>query len=124
MRKWKIFFCDGTTATSDDGTPQEVLKKNKGKRIAIINMEDGRCGRRRLRETDVYRWDEEADRWFNCNESDIWLQIYEKGYVIARQGGYLTDDAYQEILIASHEDTFVPAISPKEPAHVAWHEEK
>lgn len=116
--RWKIFYTDGSTFSSADGNPSEVAIKP----VAIIHTEDGRCGRRVLKLMDWYRFDEEAGRWFDCDAYSILLELARKGRIIALCGQYQTEAEFQEILIASHNDEFVPRISPNEPPHPAWKE--
>lgn len=116
MSRWKIWYCDGSTFSSADGQPSDAPCKD----VACINVEDGRCGRRRLRMMDWYRWDEDAGRWFECEQFDVLLHLTRHGTVTAKRGAYMPEKEFEKLLIASHEDTFVPTVSPKDPPHEAW----
>ena len=114
--KWKIWFTDGSSFDSSDGHPEQAPCKD----VALMHVEDGRCGRRVLKFMDWYRWDNRAKRWFEGTEFDVLLHLTRNGYVVARRGGYMPEAEFQKILIEAHEDDFIPAISPGEPPHIAW----
>ena len=114
--RWKIYFVDGDTFSSEDGSPNEAPLKG----VAVITVEDGRCGRRVLKYCDWYRYDHDYDRWFDCTEFDVLLHLTRHGSVVARRGQYMADDAFEKILIAAHDDPFIKAFSPDEPPHPAW----
>lgn len=115
-RKWKIFFADGTTFDSDQGSPAEAPPKP----VAVILTEDGRCGRRVLKLMDWYRWSEQDDRWYDCEAFDVLFALAEHGTVTARRGVYMLEAEFEKILISAHNDAFVPRVRPVEPPHPAW----
>ena len=118
--KWKIFYADGTTFDSGQGTPQDAPAKDVG----VLVQEDGRCGRRILKFMDWFRWDVSAGRWFDCEQFDVLFYLTRHGTVTALRGQYMPEAKFQKILIAAHDDDFIKAISPGEPAHPAWKKEK
>jgi len=115
MRRWKIFYCDGTTFDSSQGEPNDAPCRE----VAVIHTEDGRCGRRLLYGSDWYRWMDEGI-WAKGESFDMLFALANNGHVIARKGGYQTEAEFEKNLIRAHQDDFVPRISPDEPAHPAW----
>ncbi len=116
MLRWKIFYSDGTVFSSDEGPPEDAPSRS----VAVIAQEDGHWGRRLLKLTDWYRFDAAADRWFDCDAFDVLFALSRQGAVIARRGEYMPEAVFERVLIAAHEDTFVPAVTPSGSPHEAW----
>lgn len=118
-RRWKLFFTDWDTFSSADGLPAEAPCKT----VQIIVQEDGRCGRRILKFMDWYRWSDEHDRWFECEQYDVLFHLAMHGSIIARKGEYMAEAAFQDILVRAYEDPFIRPVSPADPPHPAWKKE-
>ena len=86
--KWKIYYTDGTTFDSTQGEPYESPCKT----IALILQYAGSKGMRIMEGTDWYRWFD--DRWAEAREFDILFELADKGYILARRGGYMKEDDY------------------------------
>lgn len=116
-KRWKIFYCDGTSFSSDDGQPWE----SPNKRVAITHTEDGRCGRRTLKFLNYVLWSPTDDRWYEMNDAaDVLLRASIEPFLVVRFGLYMPEEDFEGVLIASDNDEFVPRISPDKPAHPAW----
>lgn len=116
MARWKIWYSDGTTFDSDQGSPVDAPAKG----VALVQTEDGRCGRRNLKMQDWYRWCPRSDRWFDGDAYTLLREHQRHGTVTALPGEYMRDDDFEKILIAAHEDDFVSRVSPDTPPHEAW----
>lgn len=114
--RWKIYYTDSTTFSSDEGGPLDAPCKG----VAVIIQEDGRCGRRILKFMDWYRWDSTYGRWFECEAFDVLRTIDRTGTVIARRGEYMSEAAFEKLAITAYDDKFIEAVSPDTPAHPVW----
>ena len=115
--KWKIFYSDGSTFSDKDGKPWEAPKR----KVQIISVEDGRCGRRILKFADYYVWSSRINRWVECvDATSAILRMLTVGEHHIVAGEYLREADFERILIQAHEDTYVPSFSPDELSHIAW----
>lgn len=114
---WKVFYSDGSTFSDRDGGPSEAPKSG----VQVVHVEDGRCGRRVLKLVDYYVWSPTLTRWIDCADApSVLLRASREPWVVVLYGEYLREAEFEKILIAAHEDDYVPAVSPSEPPHPAW----
>jgi hypothetical protein len=64
-RKWKIYYGDGSTYSSSDGSPFDAPAHN----VQIISMERDDGSAPPTWGHDLYRWD--GKRWVGCNWQDL-----------------------------------------------------
>lgn len=115
--RWKIWYSDGSTFSDADGTPDEAPKSG----VQVIHVADGRCGRRVLKLVDYYVWAPSLSRWLDCVDSaSAILRMSREAWSIILRGEYLLEADFEKILIASHEDNYIPSVSPGDPPHEAW----
>lgn len=115
--KWKIFYSNGSTFSDEDGKPEDAPKRH----VQVINVEDGRCGRRVLKFCDYYVWSDRIGRWIDCSDAaSAILRMLSVGNHCIIAGEYLREKDFERILIQAHEDKYIPVSTPNEPPHVAW----
>lgn len=117
MGKWKIFYSDGSTFSDEDGAPSEAPKRG----AQVICIEEGRCGRRVLKLSNYYMWSPTLNRWLDQeSETSVFLRAAQEPWTVILFGEYLIEKQFETILIAAHNDPYIPMVTPDGPPHPAW----
>lgn len=120
MSRWKIWYADGTTFDSGQGSPADAPRLG----VACVQTEDGRFGRRTHKYCDYYVWSTREQRWFEADDAAaLVLRALQDDGIIAVAGIYQRDDDFERILITADNDTFLPMQPASEPPHPVWKRE-
>jgi len=105
VRRWKIYYDDGSTFSDRDGS----IEKAPGRGVVIVAQEDADCGRHILHMKDFYYWETRDGRWYGADAfgRDDYLDRTGWRKVIA---GRNTGDAnYSRLFaLAAFEDSDLP----------------
>lgn len=109
---WRIYYKDGSTFSNLDGSPQEIPVRNG---VQVINVRDGKKGRRTLKLVDYYVWSPTLDRWVDCIDTTSAIcRALREPYIVLLAGEYLREADFEKVLIQAHNDPEFP-LSDKNP---------
>jgi hypothetical protein len=102
---WKIFYGDGSTFSSEDGTPQRAPCLN----VQVIIQEDEHLIWVSQTKADYYVWDDIGGvlgpRWRGVDKFGLWEYLFlVPGYKIVKAGRTLLSIDYDKIWKAAVED--------------------
>lgn len=111
MKKWKIFYGDGSTFGSDDGIPEEAPALNVQ---AIAHEADIGIGRRVVSGKDYYWWEPRSGQWEGTTDPfALWDYLVRECPSIVKFGRVLPRLEFEKIL---HRAVMDSGLQPK----VAW----
>src|SRR6056300_797018 len=116
MKKWKLWYSDGTTYCDQDGMPWDAPKTG----AVICIVEDGRFKRRKLILQDYYVWSPTLDMWTMQNDAaGVMLRSIREPWIVVVAGEYMRENDFEAILIDAHNDGYIKAVKA-DPPHEAW----
>lgn len=98
--KWKIYYGDGTTFSSEDGPPELAPATN----IQCIIERDERHGRLVLSRFDFYI--HKKDGWYGVDQFGLFDYLMEIG--LLKAGRTINNELYGEIIAAASNDPDLP----------------
>lgn len=112
--RWRIYYGDGETFSSDDGSPYDAPRLN----VQAIVGPSRSTGRYILSRKDAYWWDIECDRWFGGDRHGEWDYMLHLGPRVVIYGRFIGDDEYNACIVAALNDPDFPPKSAR-----GWDEE-
>lgn len=109
MRRWRLYYGDGTTYDDADGPPELAPSLN----VQIIVQSDATVGRSLICDHDYYCWqlDDGDPRWTAHDLHGLWDYLTSTpGFKIVKFGRDLPFDRYRGFVRAAIED---PDFEPK-----------
>lgn len=109
MAAWIIYYSNGDSFSSDDGSPDEAPSLD----IQVISQADESVGRKLLIHKDYYWY--ENNRWYGGELFGLYDYLVRSGR--AKFGRYVTDEVFNESLKQARNDPRLPlksAIHPTE----------
>jgi len=111
MPKWRIYYADGSTFDSDQGSPSDAPPYA----VQAIVQKDKTYGRRILRMVDYYCWSPKAGKWLDLfDSSSVIVRALRDPGLVVKAGEYIEEKQYEQILIRVTNDPDFPGKSPKE----------
>ena len=105
---WKIWYDNGSTFSSEDGSPQLA----PGRGVICIIQTSERTGRVQLSGADYYTWD---GSWTRRDLFGLWDYLAGKGWKTVKFGRTIDRLDYEAILRRAEQDTTFPPRSAWEP---------
>ena len=106
---WKIFYGDGSTFTSADGSPYDAPRLG----VQCIVGPDPDVGRYTVSDKDAYWWVEKAGRWTGGDRTGERLYMLRERHPVVLFGEWITDPEYNACIAAANAD-------PDFPPKTAW----
>ncbi len=103
MVKWVIFYSDGSSFSSKDGSPDDAPALD----IQVIAQGDETVGRKLLIHKDYYWY--ESDRWYGGELFGLYDYLIRSRR--AKFGRYVTDATYAAAVKAAMDDPRLPVKS-------------
>lgn len=104
MRKWIIFYDDGTTYCDGDGSPFDAPARG----VQIIATENSEVGRVINGKEDLYWWN--GERWLGGDNFGLYDYLLSNGPKKVIFGRVLDNEAFQKIVKTA---TFHEYLPPK-----------
>lgn len=104
MQAWRIYYDDGSTFSSADGTPEEAPAL--GFICAVGWDESG--DRYIMHGWDHYCWDIEAQQWWGMDLPGLFDRLIRNLVFAYKQGRTVTKAEFQRIMRRAHEDPDFP----------------
>lgn len=105
---WKVYYTDGSTFSDLDGSPFEAPKTG----VQVLNIRDGRKGRRTLKLVDYYVFSPNLDRWVDCVDSAAaMMRAAQEPWIVILFGEYIKEEDFEKVLIQAHSDPDFPAVA-------------
>ena len=104
---WKVYYSDGTTFSSQEGTPWIV----PGLDVQVIVMEDKDHGWMIQAHDDYYIWDDRGSgaRWWGVDRFGMWEYLFiEPGHKRVLAGRRMSRDQFSEIYKRAGNDPDFP----------------
>lgn len=111
MKKWKIFYVDGTMFSNADGKPEDA----PGGGVAIIATEDDTVGLLIHHRNDYYAFDEQYGGWFGLDEKGFTQFICRPGLKILKLGESMDTGRFKALFTRIHADPELPNKSARYP---------
>lgn len=105
MTKWRIYYGDGSTTSSDDSSAAEAL----GTDVQAIAQQDEVCGREVITKHDYYLYVD--GRWIGVDTFGLIDHCLSQG--IAKAGRCLPTPQYRQIIEQALHDPDLPRKSAK-----------
>ena len=102
--KWKIFYPDGASYSSDDGDPALAPKRG----VQAIAVTDSMIGRRIERSENFYIWTPANGGWRGADKFGLFDYLIDPGYKIVLFGRTLSEDEYRKIWDRVSNDSDLP----------------
>lgn len=102
--RWKVYYGDGSTFSSEDGTPEECPTRG----VQVVAQEDEDHGKILLTSDDYYWWDGERESWFCGDRFGLYDYLCRPGWKKVLFGRTLTDEEYEEVHSRAIGDDFLP----------------
>jgi hypothetical protein len=101
--KWKVYFSDGATISSNEATAFTIVRRVG---IQAIIQEDPTHGWVVLTGYDYYMWDRRGGKakWFKGNDPGWYQYITQPGEKCVLLGEYIDTAAYNKILEQANKD--------------------
>jgi hypothetical protein len=101
--RWKVFYSDGKTISSEDCTPFSIERRVN---VQVIIQEDPNHGWVALTGYDYYMWDARGGRakWFKGNDPGWFQYITSPGSKCVLLGEFIDTKAYNEIFEIARKD--------------------
>jgi hypothetical protein len=106
--RWKIFYSSSTYSDAD-GPPELAPKRD----VQAVLVEDSVSGRRIERSNNYYVWTPERGGWRGVDKFGLFDYLIEPGARVVLFGRTLSDDEYEDILVRSGQDDYLPPKSAK-----------
>lgn len=117
MPQWRIYYTDGRTFDDTMGEPWEAPKVG----VQVINIREGRLGRRTLKLADYYVWSPLVGRWLDIEHpTGVIQRMAREPWAVLLCGEYIAEADFERILIAAHDDPDFPMRKDAPPPHPAW----
>ena len=100
--KWKIYYGDGSTYTSEYGTPQVAPSRD----VQVIVQDHPRVGVELVSSADYYVWmvNDDYARWWGVDIFGLFDYLVEAGWKRVLFGRTLLQEEYNEIVKEASED--------------------
>jgi hypothetical protein len=110
MLKWRIYYGDGTTFSSEDGEPVDA----PGYGVQCIVQPEKNRGRSVMQGWDWYYYNADG-RWWGCNENALLLRhVFRKSSVAPSAGETISEEEFFAITTKAGSDPdFLPRSSIK-----------
>jgi hypothetical protein len=102
--RWKIFYVDGGTFSSQDGEPQDA----PGWGVAAIAQEDEVVNIQIHQGNDFYCFDEKFAGWYGLDYFGFAQYVSEPGHKIIKLGDVMPTHKYRELLTTIRDDPDLP----------------
>lgn len=113
MPVWRIYYADGTTFDSIQGSPADAPPYA----VICILQKDKTYGRRILRMVDYYCWSPKVQKWLDLfDSSSVIVRSLRDPGLIVKAGEYIEEKAYEAVLIRATNDPDFPGKSPDKPS--------
>ena len=104
MGRWKIYYDDGSTFSSDQGSPEQA--PSLGFICAVGYDEEG--NRYIMHGYDHYSYDLESEQWFGSDIAGLLDRLLHNKVFAYKMGRTLTKSAFREIMSRAHNDKQFP----------------
>lgn len=104
MLKWRIYYGDGTTFSSEDGGPELAPARN----VQLIVQGDSEHGWYMQHGTPYYIWRPEQDRWVGVNEDGKFDYLIDPGWKRVLYGRTLTTPEFLALYQLADRDPGFP----------------
>lgn len=104
MLRWKIFYGDGSTYSSEDGSPFYAPRLN----AQVIVGPDRYTGRYMVSDKDAYWWVIDEERWRGGDRHGEFIYMLRRGPRVVLYGEQIDDDAYNSVISAALDDPDFP----------------
>ena len=106
MPEWRIYYDDGSTFDSDQGSPADAPSLGF---ICAVGYDEG-GSRYIMHGWDHYTFDQESNQWWGSDTQGLFDRlIRNKGYAY-KMGRTVTKTRYQELMNKAHLDPDFPKI--------------
>lgn len=103
--KWKIWYGDGSTFSSEDGPPAAAPSAN----VQVIAQEDPDVGRFLLNQRDYYIFNGGEIGWSSADQAGFWdYMINAPNPKIIGIGRVISNAEFQAIYNSARNDPFLP----------------
>jgi hypothetical protein len=110
MPLWRIFYTDGSTYSSLDGSPYDAPPDG----VQVIVKADADNGRFLVAQRDYYWFDHQRQEWFGGDIGGFWQHLRKPGPSKVLFGEFVTNAEYNRCITAALSD---PAFNPKSARH-------
>lgn len=130
MGRWKAYYSDGSTFSSNDGTPWQAPRY--GVQVIVCEWSGSRANRRVLGPVDkpnakaryafgcsYYCWVASEGHWLNKDLMAMVRYLEKEPLPCVLMGEYINEDLHGQILTQAVNDDFIPS-GMKYPPHPAW----
>jgi hypothetical protein len=115
MLRWRIYYGDGSTYSSTDGSPFDAPRLN----VQIIVGPDAQTGRYIVAQHDAYWWDNERERWFGGDRRGEWDYLCQLGPRVVLYGRFIGNAEYNACANAAQADVdFLPKCGWAQREHI------
>lgn len=104
MPKWRIFYDDETTFSSDDGAPIDA--PTEGFVCALGYDEAG--ARYIMHGWDFYSWDEVTSQWWGCDRYGLHDRLRRNVLHAYKEGRTITKTLFSQLMQAANLDPDFP----------------
>lgn len=110
MLLWRVYFGDGATFSSDDGSPYDAPRLN----VMCVVGPDKWTGRYTVSDKDAYWWVPAHGRWYGGDRRGEWDYLaFHPGPCVVIYGRAVSDEQYNLVIAAAETD-------PDFPMRTAW----